>query len=376
MLHAVIMAGGSGTRFWPQSRRSRPKQLLKLAGPRTMLQDTFDRVASWIEPDRVWVVTNAAQAAETRRQLPALPAGNVLVEPCGRNTAPCIGLAAVHIAGADPQATMLVMPADHVIRPAEVFRQAAERAVAIVQEDAEALVLFGVPPTYAATGFGYIERGAELGLRRASAPATRVSAGAEAPGSPSSFEVASFREKPERETAERYVASGCFYWNCGIFVWRVARILAALAEYEPEIHGRLMALRAALGRAEWDELLAAEFPQMKSISIDYAVLERAAGVAVLEAPFEWDDVGSWQALVRLLGHDADGNTIDGPFCGVDSQGCIIRSTDANHLVAAAGVENLIIVHTPDATLVARRDDESGLRKLVEELAARGYERFL
>jgi mannose-1-phosphate guanylyltransferase len=188
--------------------------------------------------------------------------------------------------------------------------------------------------------------------------------------------VASFREKPDRPTAERYVSSGRFYWNCGIFVWRVERILRAMAEYEPEIHGRLMALRAAVGRPGWNELLAAEFPQMKSISIDYAVLERAAGVAVLEAPFDWDDVGSWQALVRLLGRDSEGNTVDGLFCGVDAHGCIIRSTEANHLVAVADVDDLIIVHTPDATLVARRDDEAGLRKLVEQLATLGHDRFL
>ncbi|HUG91969.1 MAG TPA: mannose-1-phosphate guanylyltransferase [Planctomycetaceae bacterium] len=359
MQHAVIMAGGSGTRFWPQSRRTRPKQLLPLAGPQTMIQDTFARVAPWTEPARTWVVTNAAQAEETRRQLPDLPPGNVLVEPCGRNTAPCIGLAAVRIVAEDPQATMLVLPADHVIQPADVFRQAVERAAAIVERDPDALVLFGVRPNSPATGFGYIERGAPLGEP-----------------SENAFQVAAFREKPGRETAETYVASGRFYWNCGIFVWRAERILAALAEHEPAIHERLTVLRGAVGRSDWQAVLDSEFPQMKSISIDYAVLERARGVAVLEAPFEWDDVGSWQALVRLLGRDAEGNTLDGPFCGVNARGCIVRSTDAEHLIAAAGVEDLIIVHTPDATLVARRDDERGLRALIEQLAASGYDRFL
>jgi mannose-1-phosphate guanylyltransferase len=359
MQHAVIMAGGSGTRFWPQSRRTRPKQLLRLAGPRTMIQDTFDRTASWIGPERTWIVTNAAQAAETQRQLPEVPPENVLVEPCGRNTAPCIGLAAVQIAAQDPEATMLVMPADHVIRPPEVFRQSVERAIAIVERDPGALVLFGVPPAYPATGFGYIERGEPLSDRDTAA-----------------FHVAAFREKPDRATAEGYLRSGRFYWNCGIFVWRAGRILAALAEHEPAIHERLTTLQGAVGRANWDPVLAAEFPRMKSISIDYAVLERAQGVVVLEAPFEWDDVGSWPALARLLGQDDAGNTIDGPFCGVNTRGCIVRSADPGHLVAATGVDDLIIVHTPDATLVARRDDENGLKQLVERLVETGYEQFL
>jgi mannose-1-phosphate guanylyltransferase len=358
MLHAVVMAGGTGTRFWPQSRRSLPKQLLPLAGPRTMVQATFDRCVPWIPAEQFHVVTNAAQAEETFRQLPDLPPANLLVEPCGRNTAPCIGLAAIHLLRDDPEAVMLVMPADHVIQPVEAFRAAADRAAAIVAASPESLVLFGVPPHEPATGFGYIERGEPL-----DGPA----AGA--------FGVQAFREKPNKEVAMQFVASGRHYWNCGIFVWRARRILDCLREFEPEIHARLERLADALAVGNFNETLAAEFPQMKSISIDHAVLERARGVAVLPAPFEWDDVGSWQALTRLLGTDEQGNTIDGPHCGVDTQGCIIR-TDGGHLVATIGLEDCIVVHTPDATLVARKDDENGLRKLVALMQERGYELFL
>jgi len=353
MLHAVVMAGGSGTRFWPQSRRSMPKQLLPLVGQQTMIQATLERCAGWIPHDQTWVVTNGVQAPETARQLPDVPSGNILIEPCGRNTAPCIGLAAIHLLSRDPDAVMLVMPADHVIGPREVFQDAVSAAATIVKSDPGVLVLFGVPPTFASTGYGYIERG-EL-FEESTA-----------------YRVQSFREKPVRETAEQYVAGRNFYWNCGIFVWRADRILEALAEHEPEIHERLTRLRGAL---DDDQLLQAEFPQMKSISIDYAVLERASDVLVLEAPFEWDDVGSWQSLTRLLGTNADDNTVDGPFCGLNSTGCIVR-TGANHLVATIGLEDCIVVHTPDATLVARKGDENAVKQLVELIQEHGYDRFL
>jgi mannose-1-phosphate guanylyltransferase len=359
MLHAIVMAGGSGTRFWPQSRHARPKQLQALVGPQTMIQATVSRWNEWIEPRHTWIVTNRSQADETLHQLPQLPPENILIEPTGRNTAPCIGLAAVRVLHDDPDAVLLVAPADHVIRPDEAFRRAVEHAVGLVDEDGERLVLFGVPPTYAATGFGYIERDKAIGPAEASA-----------------FSVASFREKPDRETAQTYLDAGRFYWNCGIFVWRADRILAALKQHEPEIHSRLQTLAGTVGTGQWDSALADEFPQMKKISIDYAVLERAGGVCVLEAPFEWDDVGSWQALPRLLGTDEHGNTVDAAFCGLDTHGCIVRSTVEDHLIAAVGMDDCVIVHTPDATFVARKDDESALRRLTDALREQGYERYL
>ena len=359
MLHAVIMAGGSGTRFWPQSRSTLPKQLLKLAGRRTMIQETVSRVTPWITPDRAMVVTNAIQADETTRQLPDVPVENILVEPAARNTAPCVGLAAVHLLEKDPDAVMLVMPADHVIGPTEVFRQAVERAQRIVTEQPGQFVLFGVPPTYPSTGFGYIERGEALG-----------GAGEMA------FQVAAFREKPDEATARRYMESGQFYWNCGIFVWRAEQILAAIARYEPEMHDHLVQIREKIGHVDYEAALQSEFPKMKSISVDYAVLERARDVCVLEAPFEWDDVGSWQALTRLLGTDNDKNTIDGLHVGIETRGCTVRDTTGTHLIGTLGVEDLIIVHTPDATLVARKGDENAVKKLIELIRERGYERYL
>jgi len=358
MLHAVIMAGGSGTRFWPQSRHARPKQLLKLAGERSMLQATVDRASELIAPQRTWIATNREQADATAGQLPQVPRDNVLIEPCGRNTAPCIGLAAIHLLQEDPDAVMLVMPADHVIRPVERFLTAVHTAAQTIERHPSAFVLFGVPPDRPATGYGYIERGEPI------ADETGV------------YNVQSFREKPDRETAEQYVAAGNFYWNCGIFVWRAEAILQALQSFEPDIHQRLQRLQPALGTAEWPEVLDAEFPEMKNISIDFAVLERSDNACVIEAPFEWDDVGSWESLPRLMGTDERENTVDGRHVGLTTERCIIRNADDGHLVATLGVRDLIVVHTPDATLIARRGDDAALRELVDELKRQGYESYL
>jgi mannose-1-phosphate guanylyltransferase len=358
MLHAVIMAGGSGTRFWPESRRQLPKQFLRFSGERTLIQETIGRCAPAIPEKYVWIVTNAAHALETARQLPEVPAHQILLEPCGRNTAPCIGLAAIQLLAIDPDATMLVMPADQMIHPTAMFQKAVSQAVELVERDPRTLVLFGIEPTYPATGFGYIRRGDPL-------PDTELPM----------FQVQSFQEKPNQLTAARYNATGEYYWNCGIFVWRAQTILDALGVHAPEIHERLLRLRSAIGQPEWAAALESEFPTMPSISIDYAVLEKADRVCVLEAPFEWDDVGSWHALARLLPADRDGNTLDGRVCPVDSSGCIVRTSD-DHLVATIGVKDLIIVHTPTATLVADRRDEGAIRELIKELQSRNLNEYL
>ena len=357
MLHAVIMAGGSGTRFWPQSRQQMPKQLLKLAGNRTMIQQTLDRCDGMIDPANSWVVTNAVQVAQTRGQLPELPAANVLTEPVARNTAPCVGLAAVHAMHRDSEAIMFVMPADHVISPVETFQAAAKKAVAVVEADPSRLVLFGIAPNFPSTGYGYIERG-------------DLVAGAEGV-----FEVLSFREKPEQALAQQYVDSGKFYWNCGIFCWKAATILDHLKQHEEDTHNRLLTVKRSIDTDDYEAVLAEQFPLMNSISIDYAVLERASGVTVLEAPYKWDDVGSWLAVPRLAEQDENGNTIDGPSVSIDSKNCIVRTTD-NHLVATLGLEDLIIVHTEDATLVAHRNDSERIKLILEELKKSGKDQYL
>lgn len=357
MLHAVIMAGGSGTRFWPQSRQRLPKQLLKLAGDRTMIQQTLDRCDGLVEHASSWVVTNSVQVEKTQEQLPELPPENVLIEPMARNTAPCVGLAAIHALSRDPDAIMFIMPADHVISPIEVFQEAAKKAVQAVESDPTRLVLFGVSPSFPATGYGYIERGPLM------------------QGHDGVFDVKSFREKPELSLAQQYCDSGNFYWNCGIFCWKAATIMGHLQQFEEESWHRLQTIAAAIGTPEYDAVLGEEFPQMNSISIDYAVLERASGVTVLEAPYNWDDVGSWLAVPRLAGVDEDGNTIDGDVVAIDTKNTIVRTSD-DHLVATLGVDGLIVVHTPDATLVARKEDSERIKQVLAELKERKAEEYL
>jgi mannose-1-phosphate guanylyltransferase len=359
MLHAVIMAGGSGTRFWPQSRRNLPKQFLKMTGNHTLIQQAASRCQPAIPDQRTWVVTGAAHSVETARQLPEVPADQILVEPCGRNTAPCIGLAAIRILAEDPDGIMLAMPADQVINPTDKFQDAVTEAVRVIEDDPSAMVLFGIEPNYPATGFGYIQRGDSVPSKSCDI-----------------FRVSSFREKPDLSTAKQFMESGEFYWNCGIFAWRAQTILDALQKFAPDVMERLERIRPGIGSNQWQELLEKEFPQMPSISIDYAVLEKAADqVRVLEAPFDWDDVGSWQALPRLFPSDIDGNTINGLCCHVDTSACIIRSSD-DHLIATIGVNDLIIVHTPTATLVADKHDEGALKKLIAELEKQGLTSFL
>lgn len=359
MLHAVIMAGGSGTRFWPESREARPKQLLDLAGERTMIQDTVDRLGDLVPLERVLIATNVRLAQAMAEQLPELPAGAILAEPCKRDTAPCIGLSAICISRDDPDATMVVLPADHVIRPSDAFRASLRSAAALVDAAPNRIVTFGIPPTYPAETFGYIERGDVLATADA----------------PRAFQVRRFCEKPKADAAREFIAAGNFYWNSGIFVWKARTILDALAQHQPEMFARLQAIAAALGGPDYQSTLEREFAAIKGVSIDYAVMEHARDVVVIEAPFAWDDAGSWQALARLRDEDADGNTILGRHLGIDTRGSIVRS-HGDHLIVTVGAEDMIVVHTPDATLVASKRDEEKIRQVVEELKRRGWSGYL
>ncbi|HEY1601892.1 MAG TPA: mannose-1-phosphate guanylyltransferase [Pirellulales bacterium] len=364
MLHALVMAGGSGTRFWPVSREATPKQMLKLLGDRSLLQATLDRLGDLVPPERRLIATSAVLADAVREQLPELPSAAVLAEPCKRDTAPCIGLAALLIAQHDPQGTMLVLPADHVIRDAAAFQNAVRQAVALVENAPNRLVTFGIRPSYPAESFGYLERGAPLDMGPSAA----------AKNAPcSAYRVSRFREKPQADVARQYVDSGNFYWNSGIFVWRAATIVDALAQHQPEMMAHLRTIAAAFGTPKFTEIFARDFAAIRGISIDFAVMEHADDVVLIEAPFDWDDLGSWQALSRQRGQDPQGNTVVGRHLGLNTKGSIVYGGGPNdHLIVTVGVEDLIIVHTPDATLVANRRDEESLRQVVKELAQRGW----
>ncbi len=363
MLHAVIMAGGSGTRFWPASRDERPKQLLNLTGESTMIQATVNRLEGLVDLANVMIVTNQRLVAAVRDQLPELPADSVIGEPCRRDTAPCIGLAAAWIAHRDPEAIMIVLPADHVISTSAQFQAAMRYAADLVRADASRLVTFGIRPTYPAESFGYIER-AET-LDGSDTAAGRISA----------FVVKQFHEKPAAAVAERYVAAGNCYWNSGIFLWRAATILAQLQQRESEMYAHLMTIAASLGQPDLDVVLAREFAAIQGKSIDYAVMEYAENVVVIEAPFSWDDLGSWRSLARLRGEDPAGNTIVGRHLGIDTTGSIVRSDD-NHLVVTVGLKDVIVVHADGITLVADKNCEEQVRDVVKELRERGWTQFL
>jgi mannose-1-phosphate guanylyltransferase len=349
-LHAVILAGGKGTRFWPKSRARRPKQLLSIVSEQSMVQETVSRLAPLVSSDRVWVVTGTEHEEEIREQLPGVPGDHIVVEPIGRNTAPAIALAAHRIGRSDPEATMIVLPADHHISVPDRFREVLGRAIEIAERE-ELLVTIGITPSAPEPGYGYIERGAPL------------------PGG--GWRVARFTEKPSRERAAELVASGRHLWNAGIFVWRVGVIRSALARHLPEVDRAIAAIVSAWGD---DAAFARVYAEVEDQSIDYGVLEKAQNVAVVEGEFGWDDIGSWTALMRLWPADAHGNVSRGRVIAIDSGKNVVVADE--RLVALVGVEDLVVVDTGDAVLVCSRERAQDIRLIVEELGRRGWKENL
>jgi mannose-1-phosphate guanylyltransferase len=347
-LYAAILAGGSGTRFWPKSRTDFPKQFLILHGTHSLLQNTVERITPLIPPSHIHVVTGAHLQAQTLAQLPELPPANVLSEPLGRNTAAAVGLAATHLVAQDPKAIMVILPADHVIPDHTAFGTSVRQAVEAVQRH-DVLMTLGVHPTYPATGYGYIRAGTSLAT----------------PAAPLACQVAQFTEKPSAEVAARFVASGQYYWNCGIFVWRATTILAELQAYLPDLWQGLQAYTTAQRTGASTEVLYQYYAQLRSISIDHGVLEHSSRVGVLPVTFAWSDVGSWRSLGDLHSPDHHGNVVLGSHLGRDSTGLVIYSP--NKLVATIGLTDLIIVQTDDVLLICPKGRDQEVRDLVETL---------
>ncbi|MBY0587490.1 mannose-1-phosphate guanylyltransferase [bacterium] len=358
MLHAIIMAGGSGTRFWPLSRQALPKQFLHLHGERTLLQQAFDRIAGLVGNDQVLIVTNKQHVDRTAEQLSSLPLDNIVGEPAGRDTAACIALAAELVARKDSNGRMVVLAADHLIEPTERFHAAVRAAEAHLDREPDALVTFGIPPAYAATGYGYLRRADQAGQ----IDGVRV------------FHLRSFHEKPTQQVAEKFLESGEYFWNSGIFVWTASTILAQLEQHVPKLRQAASRIADAWGTPRQNEVFEAEYGPLEKRSIDYAVMEKAPKVAMVETPFRWDDVGSWLALERTQKRTPEGNFVLGHHLGLASSDCVVVG-GPDHLVATIGVSNLIIVHTADVTLVARRDDEQAVKTMQQMLADRGYGQF-
>jgi mannose-1-phosphate guanylyltransferase len=362
--HAVIMAGGSGTRLWPLSRTGRPKQLLDVvAGPdggaHSLLAEAWDRLATVLPAEAIWVCTATRYADQVRAALPQLRADRLVLEPVARDTANAVGLAAALVADADPDAELAVVSADHVIRPVDRFAAALGTAFAALADRPRALVTLGIRPTAPATGFGYVQRGVATGV-------------------PGVAEAASFREKPDLATAEAYLASGQYLWNSGMFVWRAATVLEALAEHLPATAEGLSRVVAAPAGAVRDAVLAEVFPALPRISVDYAVLEPAAAepgrVLVADLDVDWLDVGSWPALAGTLATEG-GDAVRGLSVAVDGGGNIVFSDDPDHLVALVGVRDSVVVHTADVTMVCPVGDAERVKQLLAEVERRYGPRF-
>jgi mannose-1-phosphate guanylyltransferase len=367
--HAVVLAGGRGTRFWPRSRVRTPKQLINIVGKRTMLQQTLERLRPVFPADCIWPVTNAKQTSTLREQLPAPARKRVLTEPTGRNTAAAIALAAVHIRhAARGDALMAVLPADHYIAQQERYQQVVGAALKVASEQGRMVVL-GIPPTRPETGFGYIERGLQP-IHVDDFPV---------------FPVLRFTEKPELASAQEYVASGMFQWNAGMFFWRISTFLSALKEFLPKTHAAMELLSTHIGKRSYPTQLKRIYPRLENISVDYAILEKAASaerdvsagaghVFVIPAEIGWSDIGSWDAVYELLANRRDENILAGPGQTLDAEGNFLWSPDK--FVAVIGVRDLVVVETPDALLICPRDRAQDVGKIVKSLEQRKLKRLL
>ncbi len=338
--YGLILAGGRGTRFWPRSRRANAKQVLKFFGDRSLIQQTVDRLCPILPPERIWILTNDHLRAEIVKQLPEVPKKQILAEPAQRNTAPAIGLAAHILQSFDPDAVMGVFPADHVIGKPKEYVKLLRPAFKAAKEGK--IVVLGIEPRWAETGYGYIE------MDKIQGP------------------VRSFREKPDAKTAEQFVAAGTFYWNAGMFFWKTSVLLDALHRFLPETASLIAGLPAFSSR-QFAAKMADVFPRCENISIDYAVLEKASNVVGIPAgDIGWNDVGSWDAVYELQKRDAAGNALRADTLIQDSAGNYVDGAK-NKLIALLGVHDLIVVDTPDALLIADRRRAQQVGDLVKQL---------
>jgi mannose-1-phosphate guanylyltransferase len=351
-LYVLILAGGSGERFWPLSRKAKPKQLLSLFSDTTLLEQTVNRLEGLVEPDHILVLTNSIQAPAVRAQLPQIPSENIVEEPAKRDTAAAIALGVGWVAARDPMATMIVLPADHLIQDNEGFRRTLLTAAAAASQTGE-LVTIGIKPTWACPGFGYIELGEPIAVDGPD-------------GAPSVSEVKRFREKPDPALAATFLKEGNFRWNAGMFVWTVTSILSVLERHAPELGDFVHRLHT--GNA-FDILLRDVFPTLPKISIDYAVMEKAERVLVVEAGFDWDDIGSWSAVAKYLKKSADGNASNRNLSAIDSTNNILYSDQEGTHIALMGVHDLIVVHTADAILVCTRHEAEKIKNLIAQIPA-------
>jgi len=347
-IYALILAGGSGERFWPLSRRNRAKQLLRLVSERTLLEETVARLEGFVPTERILILTNIEQEKGVRDLLEGFPKQNIIAEPTKRDTAAAVALGAGWVAARDHSATMLAFPADHVIADRAAFQETMKTAAGAAEETG-ALVTIGIKPTWACPGFGYIEQGEPVRLR--------------SDGKIAVHRVVRFREKPNIDLAESFLRKGNFRWNAGMFVWSVPTVLSEFNRHAPELADFISQVRSP---KDLDKILHERFAKLPRISFDYAIMEKAEHVLVVEASFDWDDVGSWQAVARYFKKDEHGNAANGALTALDSSDNIIFN-DGETTIALLGVHNLIVVRTGDAILICHRHQAEKIKNLVGTL---------
>lgn len=343
---ALIMAGGRGERFWPKSRKNLPKQFLSLTDDgKTMIQLTVDRISSLVKLEDIFIATNKDYKKLVLEQIPGLPEENVLCEPVGRNTAPCIGLGAIHISKKYEDAMMFVLPSDHLIKFNKMFLRILSDASEVAEKNSN-LVTIGITPDYPETGYGYIKFDSRITEGRA-------------------YAVDRFVEKPSLEVAKEYLATEEYLWNSGMFIWKVSSILKNIEKYIPETSKKLMAIMTSIGTEQYEQVLEKEFIGMESQSIDYGIMEKAQDIYIMPGTFGWDDVGSWLAIERIKKSNEFGNVVNGNIVTVNTHDCIIQG--GKKLIAAVGIDDLIVVDTEDATLICAKDSAGDIKKVLENL---------
>lgn len=352
-LYAIIMAGGVGSRFWPSSTKKTPKQLIKIIGDRTLIQDTVKRLEGIIDNNNIYVVTNLLQKEEVEKQLPKIPEENIISEPFGRNTAACIGLASILIKKKDKDAVTVVLPADHIIHDNEEFKRSINSAAAFAFESA-GLVTIGINPSKPETGFGYIQ----IKDRKIK---------------DSIYKVQTFAEKPNYATAIRFIESGDFFWNSGIFIWKTESILNEIKKLMPDLHEGLTKIYEAAGRPEYQSVLNMVYGQLRKISIDYGIMEKSDNVYLTKGNFRWSDVGSWEEVYQIAEKDNNGNVLKGLVYTDMVIDSFIHSEEK--FTAVIGVDNLIVINSCDALLVCRKDKSQEVKKVVEYLKLNKMDQF-
>lgn len=356
-LNTVIMAGGSGTRFWPLSRENRPKQFLPIAGEKTMLEETVERLLPLIPHENIFTISNAEQAKFIKRLLPKLPAANILVEPQGKNTAPSLILATASVYLKDPETVVAALCADHLIREKEIFLKKLEASAEAASKN-DVIVTFGIPPTHPATGYGYIHF-----LKRNPSKIRDESF----------YSVREFKEKPDYKQAKKFLAAGRHFWNSGMFIWRAGVFAQKLEKHAPSLFPYWKRIIKALKKKDKAEI-AAVFHEIPSISIDYALMEKAEGVLMNEGKFGWSDVGAWSSLAEIWAKDKAGNALRGEGILLDSQNCLLYSPQK--MTALVGLKDVIVVDTADALLVCRKDHDQKIKDIIEALKKKGKKEFL